>query len=297
MPLAERLRAQGIDVWLDRWEMAPGDSLVDRIFEKGIAEADAFVVVLSKISVTKPWVREELDAAVVRSIEDSTRLIPVILDDVAVPAALRHRLWLSVQKDGFEAVVSAIVRTLHGGSDRPPLGPEPTYSAVSTRVAGTGDPVDDAVLHCVAEHIRPQPLNTIVISDTIQAGAMELGIVPEAFLESLHALKRKGLISGEPMAGGLRWAWIDIPAHVWLELEEEAGTDVPSLRGELLAHSVNHGAQIIRAPEKLGYPPRTVRAVLTKLQEEGLLTFHILVNGELSVSAGTALARRALRES
>lgn len=31
-----KLRSKGIDTWLDKWEMRPGDSLIDRIFEEGI---------------------------------------------------------------------------------------------------------------------------------------------------------------------------------------------------------------------------------------------------------------------
>lgn len=38
--------------------MLPGDSLVDKIFEEGLKEAQAVIVVLSRISVEKPWVRE-----------------------------------------------------------------------------------------------------------------------------------------------------------------------------------------------------------------------------------------------
>jgi hypothetical protein len=51
---ATELRARGVDVWLDKWEMLPGDSLVDKIFEEGIKGASAVIVVLSKFSVQKP---------------------------------------------------------------------------------------------------------------------------------------------------------------------------------------------------------------------------------------------------
>ncbi|WP_016753959.1 toll/interleukin-1 receptor domain-containing protein [Leptospira santarosai] len=40
--------------------MKSGDSLIDRIFEEGIKDANAFIIVLSKNSVNKPWVRKEL---------------------------------------------------------------------------------------------------------------------------------------------------------------------------------------------------------------------------------------------
>ena len=66
LDFATKLRSKGIDAWVDKWEMYPGDSLVDKIFEEGIKNAQAVIVVLSKYSVDKPWVREELNASAVR---------------------------------------------------------------------------------------------------------------------------------------------------------------------------------------------------------------------------------------
>jgi hypothetical protein len=40
--LATRLRGQGIDPWFAEWEIAPGDSLVQRIFEHGLKDANSF---------------------------------------------------------------------------------------------------------------------------------------------------------------------------------------------------------------------------------------------------------------
>lgn len=53
---AERLLSKGIDAWLDAWEIKVGDSLVGKIFEEGIKNADAFIIVISAISSTKKWV-------------------------------------------------------------------------------------------------------------------------------------------------------------------------------------------------------------------------------------------------
>jgi hypothetical protein len=69
---ATRLRANGIDAWFDQWELGPGDKLVDRIFEQGIGQAAAFIVILSEHSIDRPWVLAELDVAVVRQIESAT---------------------------------------------------------------------------------------------------------------------------------------------------------------------------------------------------------------------------------
>ena len=45
---ATRLRSNGVDAWVDSWEMNPGDSLVDKIFEEGLKNCQAMIVVLSK---------------------------------------------------------------------------------------------------------------------------------------------------------------------------------------------------------------------------------------------------------
>ena len=93
LDFATRLRANGVDAWLDRWEMGPGDSLVEKIFEEGLKSADAIVIVVSHNSVEKRWVKEELDAAMVHKIERAARLIPVVIDDCTVPEPLKTVLW------------------------------------------------------------------------------------------------------------------------------------------------------------------------------------------------------------
>lgn len=84
LEFAEKLRGKGVDAWLDKWEMLPGDSLVDKIFNEGLKEAQAVIIVLSKYSIEKPWVKEELNTSVVNKIDKETRLIPVVLDKCEV---------------------------------------------------------------------------------------------------------------------------------------------------------------------------------------------------------------------
>jgi hypothetical protein len=47
LDFARQLRENGVDVWLDQWEMKPGDSLVDKIFDEGLKDASAVIIVLS----------------------------------------------------------------------------------------------------------------------------------------------------------------------------------------------------------------------------------------------------------
>src|SRR3954464_5104636 len=97
LAFAKKLSEKGVDAWLDKWEIMPGDSLVDKIFEEGIRNACAFLVVLSAKSVAKPWVREELDSGMVQKINKLCRLIPVVIDECEVPQALKHLKWVRIK--------------------------------------------------------------------------------------------------------------------------------------------------------------------------------------------------------
>lgn len=134
---ATRLRDKGVDAWLDQWEMGPGDSLVDRIFEEGIKNAQAFVVVLSEISVNRPWVREELNVAVVRKIEGLTKLIPVIIDDCEIPEALRSTVWVRFENlDSYDEKLQEIVDAVFRRRDKPALGSPPAYATLADALPG-----------------------------------------------------------------------------------------------------------------------------------------------------------------
>ncbi len=126
---AKRLRGKGIDVWLDKWEMYPGDSLIDKMFEEGIKNAQAFIIVLSKISVTKPWVREELNASIIKKISNGSKIIPVIIEDCEVPEVLKSTLWQEIKDlNSYDKEFERINNSIFGTSDKPILGKPPVYS-------------------------------------------------------------------------------------------------------------------------------------------------------------------------
>jgi hypothetical protein len=55
-PLALRMRANGIEVWLDEWKIRTGDSL-RRKMEEGLQNCTHFLVLLTPRSLPKPWVQ------------------------------------------------------------------------------------------------------------------------------------------------------------------------------------------------------------------------------------------------
>jgi hypothetical protein len=152
IPFAARLRAKGIDAWVDEWEILPGDSLVDKIFEEGLKDAEAIIIVLSHFSVNKPWVREELNVSVVQRIERNCRIIPVVLDDCEVPQSLRSTLWQSIPDlHAYDVEFDRVVNAVYGHYSKPPLGEPPAYVTTDLpQFAGLAQ-TDSAVLKLACE--------------------------------------------------------------------------------------------------------------------------------------------------
>jgi DNA-binding NarL/FixJ family response regulator len=134
--LGVRLRENGVDAFVDEWEILPGDKLVDKIFREGVPRADVFIIILSKASVAKPWVKEELDAALVLRIETGMKIIPVRTEDCAVPVALRSTARLSIDPsreytEEFKRLLAAIYEI----RQKPPIGSPPQELTRARRVS------------------------------------------------------------------------------------------------------------------------------------------------------------------
>jgi len=196
---ASRLRERGVDVWLDRWEIHPGDSLVDKIFEEGIAAAKAIIVVLSRHSVDKPWVREELDAAVVRKVNHVSRLIPVVIDDCKVPEALRATVWEKIDDlKNYEASLDRIVMAVFGQSDKPPVGKGPAFAAKPAPTVGDLSRVDSLVLQAACEVALEGDLADVAAAlEQLKPKCKKLGISDQAVQDSVAVLRGRGYAEEE----------------------------------------------------------------------------------------------------
>jgi SAM-dependent methyltransferase len=86
--LVEALDGRALHAWYDRREIIAGDSIVDRI-NQGLTNARYLLVVLSPRSVDKPWVKRELNAALMKQLSSAAvRVIPLLLEDCKIPPLL-----------------------------------------------------------------------------------------------------------------------------------------------------------------------------------------------------------------
>ena len=125
---SKSLVEKGVDVWLDKWEMKVGDSLVDKIFDEGIKNANVFVIILSKNSIDKSWVKEELNTGFINRIQKKCKIIPVIIDECEVPECLKSILWIKIKNlENFKIELDEIVNSIFNFTEKPKLGNSPEY--------------------------------------------------------------------------------------------------------------------------------------------------------------------------
>lgn len=120
LAFAERLRADGVDAWVDSWEIGPGDEVIARL-DEGLSQCDVGLLFLSGDAESGPFLLAELNALQMMRIEDGTRLIPVVLDDEA-ESFIRARPLLRALHRRPIADYDAIRDALLDRNHRPGLG-------------------------------------------------------------------------------------------------------------------------------------------------------------------------------
>jgi hypothetical protein len=86
--LAAYLDTREVPIWYDKREIRLGESIVARINE-GLEAASHLVIILSKASVSKPWVQRELSAGLMKHLKDgSIKIIPLLREPCSIPALL-----------------------------------------------------------------------------------------------------------------------------------------------------------------------------------------------------------------
>lgn len=75
-PLAEALRKNGLSVWYDEFELKIGDSLRRKI-DKGIANSNFGVIVISRDFISKGWTNYELDGLITKSVNGEQTMLPI----------------------------------------------------------------------------------------------------------------------------------------------------------------------------------------------------------------------------
>jgi|HubBroStandDraft_6_1064221.scaffolds.fasta_scaffold169089_2 hypothetical protein len=107
--LAERLRGDGIRVWLDEWEIRPGDSIPRKI-DEGLEQSAALVLCMSAASLGSDWVTLESQAfRFTDPVNRNLRFIPLRLDDTEPRQSLRQFAYVDWRGEGCDEAYSRLL--------------------------------------------------------------------------------------------------------------------------------------------------------------------------------------------
>lgn len=260
--IANALQQNGIETWWDKWCISPGESLRQKI-DEGLSGCTHFLVLLTPQSLAKPWVNAEMDAALVRKLNNLCKFFPVRyqLPALSLPPLLAG---LRSPEIASNEDVAQLILDIYGVTRRPTLGPPPAI--VSHGAAShTGYSVAaNAVAKHFVEHSRNGMFADPQIS--VETLAAEIGLSVDDTEDALHELSPFLKISlHHVLVQGSLFAEFDGYWQKWNPADD-------ALR---LAADIVNDPKFTSSPGEIaalyGWTPRQLNSAIHYLLERGLI--------------------------
>lgn len=162
--------------------------------KKALKNAEAVIVVLSRFSIEKPWVREELNASVVKRISNGTKIIPVVLDNCQVPESLISTVWGPIKDvKSYEASLKRIVSSIFGVTDKPAIGAPPAHESSIYNEIGGLTKSDNLILKQACEYLIDNH-TSLINPEEVYGGGNVLGLSRDDVKDSVEILESNGYL-------------------------------------------------------------------------------------------------------
>lgn len=295
---ATKLRENGVDAWLDRWEMVPGDSLVDKIFEEGLKDAQAVIVVLSKFSVAKPWVSEELNASVVSRISKGTKIIPVVIDDCDVPESLKSTLWERVDDlASFEVSLRRIIAGIFDAREKPAVGQPPEFVREAVNQISGLTTVDSLVLRRAVQLDLKNNIH-VIRPDGLFSDHASLGLTKQQVSDSIDILEADGYfkvtryIGGDENSFACHFEVTDFGFEKYCNAELKNYSELKEVSAGLIVNeNIRDNKELAR---RTGSELRLIEHILAVFESNQLIRTLKFLDGGISIEEVHAKFRRML---
>jgi len=157
--LAEQLRDNKIDVWIDEAEIKVGDSITQKI-GKAIEETDFFCILLSHDSVKSEWVKKELEIALQKEVQEKRVVVyPILIDKIELPPFLSNKAYADfTSPEKFDNNLKKLIDSIHS-RDKKHVEPKPVFAPSRSKIitVTVHEPARDArtqLVHFEDIHIK-----------------------------------------------------------------------------------------------------------------------------------------------
>jgi hypothetical protein len=298
--IAKDLRLNGIDVWFDKWEILPGDSLIQKIFEEGLSGANAFIILISKNSVESKWVKQELDTAFIKRIEGITRIIPLIIGDVKIPIALSSLKWINLNE--FDDALHELKMAIFKVRERPPIGIPPSFIKNSLRSVGGLSPLSTTLGLALISTGKydlgdEEMLSAKELSEKLEFSPEEIDDAIDE-LESFGLVKTINYLGTYPFSHGLVAPTYAMFLHFKGEgLDYDPEDDIKTIVSYIVANKEIDGKTLV---EKTKLSPLRINRAIAYLKDYGIIrTIDTLGTApfNFNTALATGVARRFVAEN
>jgi hypothetical protein len=235
-----------------------------------------------------------LDHAVVRKIGEGTRIIPIVIDQCDVPAALRSTKWVNVKNhDSYDDTFDEVISTIFGATNKPPLGKPPVYvSSFTTEGVADHNNIDSVVtkLACEAALKSGNPF----VGERAFMKDGEFVLPSEQLRGSLEYLVEHGTINWRKDLSGtfhgveISEAGFELYARQHIEAYDDLKRSVVSL---IVNSEMLNNVEIRSALDANAF---LIDHILRVLHSSGSIKVHWFLGGKCMISNVSASLKRSL---
>lgn len=267
-PLAEHLMANGVEVWLDEWDIEAGESLRQQM-ENGLEGMTHFVVILTPDALTKPWVAMEIDAGIIRKIGGESHFLPLLVGVEPSELPIFLRTMLGIRFDPSDpAQLKSLVDRIHGVSRRPPMGAVPSYvKPAPSGLSGWSPAAIEVGRYLTGESQSAMLRDPMKTLDELVAGT---GLSEDDVRIAVLDLKSAGYLWEANIAGHYA-----PQAAMFTDFDEEFMPFSPKADAAALASRMMEGTERVSETKvlaaDLGWEPRRINSAICYLQRAGAI--------------------------
>lgn len=104
------------NIFYDKWSIQPGDIIIGKMNE-GIEKADVFFYFLSSNSLKSKMVSREWQSALMQSVNENLKFIPIRIEDCQVPSIMKDILFIDLFNIGIIETIEKMKKCINESNE------------------------------------------------------------------------------------------------------------------------------------------------------------------------------------